>query len=113
MKIKIEGKWKTKLAHRLSYEHFVGPILDGLTIDHLCRDRACVNPAHLEAVTISINVLRGFNPMAINARKTHCPLGHFYAGPHGRIVHRPNGKTYRRCRECGRLWMRKYREELA
>lgn len=46
-------------AHRLSYELFVGPIPDGYELDHLCRNRGCVNPAHLEAVTHRVNVLRG------------------------------------------------------
>ena len=64
------------LAHRFAYELLVGPIPEGLQIDHLCRVRLCVNPAHLEPVTHTENVLRGTGPTAINARKTHCNLGH-------------------------------------
>jgi hypothetical protein len=65
-------------AHRLSYEWFIGPVPDGLELDHLCRVPHCINPSHLEAVTHRLNVLRGESPTAVNARKTHCPAGHLY-----------------------------------
>lgn len=70
------GKSKSKLAHRVSWKLVHGNISDSLTLDHLCRVRHCVNPSHLEAVTFRENILRGINPAAINARKTHCKKGH-------------------------------------
>lgn len=63
-------------AHRWAYEYFIGKIPAGLTLDHLCRNRKCVNPSHLEPVTIRENLLRGKGASAVNARKTHCPKGH-------------------------------------
>lgn len=66
------------LAHRFAYQEMKGSIPDGLQLDHLCRNRACVNPAHLEAVSARVNVLRGEGRCAVNAAKTHCPHGHPY-----------------------------------
>ena len=63
------------LVHRLSYAILVGPIPDGLQVDHLCHQRACVNPLHLEPVTRLENLRRGDNPRSL---KTHCPQGHIY-----------------------------------
>ena len=65
-------------AHRFAYELLVGSIPDRLTLDHLCRNRACVNPHHLEAVSDRTNILRGQGQSARNALKTHCPQGHPY-----------------------------------
>jgi hypothetical protein len=67
-------------SHRLAYELEVGVIPDGLDLDHLCRNRSCVNPNHLEPVSEKENALRGIGPTAVNARKTHCPRGHHYDG---------------------------------
>lgn len=63
-------------AHRVMYTALVGTIPDGLTLDHLCRNRPCVNPDHLEPVTYRENILRSRNAAAENARKTHCIRGH-------------------------------------
>lgn len=88
---------KTVRAHRWSYQHYVGAIPEGLTIDHLCKNPACVKPTHLEAVTIRENVLRGTGPSAINAAKNRCDNGHEFNQENTYI--RPDGGG-RCCRTC-------------
>jgi hypothetical protein len=97
-----------RLAHRVIYEWVKGPIPEGLTIDHLCRVRRCVNPAHLEAVTNVENVMRGESPWAQNARKTHCHRGHPF-NPENTWLN----KGMRHCRECARQRKRQYRQAKA
>lgn len=96
-RIRVDGR--EHVAHRWGYETFVGPVPDGMQLDHLCRNRACVRFDHLEPVTAQENVLRGVSLAAENATKTHCPQGHPYEG-HNVYVHPVKG--YRVCRTCNR-----------
>ena len=93
------------MAHRMAYELIVGPIPDGLELDHLCRIRRCVNPAHLEAVTRKENVRRGL----CGAMVTVCPRGHEYTTENTRL----DTKGWRRCRTCHRDWERVRRSTKA
>jgi hypothetical protein len=96
-RMRVSGK--TFAAHRVSYEHFVGSIPGDLTLDHLCRNTSCVNPAHLEPVTARENTLRGVSPVAVNAKITECRFGH-------PLSLSPSGA--RKCYECSRTRSRKY-----
>lgn len=91
-------KGRSALAHRWIYEQTVGPIPPGLTIDHLCRNRRCVEVAHMEVVTDRENILRGTSPTAKNARKTHCIHGHPLDGDN--LIIKKDGR--RQCRTCQR-----------
>ncbi len=91
---------KSHQAHHLAYQQLVGLVPAGLQLDHLCRVRHCVNPAHLEPVTLRENVLRGESFTARNARKTYCPRGHEYSLDNTRIRVRGTGNKSRDCRTC-------------
>ena len=91
---------RTEYAHRASYRLFVGPIPAGLTLDHLCRTPLCVNPDHLEAVTMRENLLRGTGPSAANARKERCKHGHPFT--------HVNSRGERVCRTCLRAAGRRH-----
>ncbi|MEU8682932.1 HNH endonuclease signature motif containing protein [Streptomyces sp. NPDC048611] len=92
------------VSHRFAYEQVLGPIPDGLQLDHLCRNRACVNPQHLEPVTQQVNIWRGFSIATANRLKTHCPHGHPYSAENTYIHPKNNGRI---CRACARERSRK------
>lgn len=105
----LDGDGRTRTAHRISYEIFVGPIPEGRQLDHVCHTldkdcpggrscphRRCVNPAHLEPVTQRENKLRGVSFSAVNAAKTHCANDHEYT-PENTYYRTP---THRVCRTC-------------
>lgn len=91
-----KGRKDFVAAHRYSYELHKGSIGEGLTIDHLCRVRCCVNPDHLEAVSLRENIIRGESPSAHHARQTHCLNGHEFTFNN---TYRFRGKA-RICRQC-------------
>lgn len=97
----IEINGVNKKAHRVSYETFIGPIPEGLVIDHLCRNPGCIKPSHLEPVTNRTNVVRGLAPY-INRRRaaaqTHCVNGHLY--DEANTYHGKGPKSGRVCRIC-------------
>ena len=108
---------RTELVHRLAYSMLVGAIPEGLHIDHLCRARDCVNPAHLEPVTCGENTRRSTAPEAARKRHaavTHCPRGHGYTAENTKF-RRGRGYDERLCSECrradGRQYMQKKRAE--
>lgn len=89
------------MAHRVAYALKVGRIPDGLVLDHLCRNKGCVNPSHLEPVTFRENLMRGTSPPANNLVKTHCKRGHEFTEEN---TYRPkNYPSGRQCRACWKL----------
>lgn len=95
-------------AHRWVWEYLVGPIPDGLQLDHLCQVKCCVNPDHLEPVTARENSLRTYSVFANYARRTHCKHGHEYTPENTRYY--PHTGNARHCLTCEREHSRKSAE---
>jgi hypothetical protein len=109
----MQANHKKIHVHRFSYEHFVGPIPEGLTVDHVCHNanpdcrggrdcqhRRCIRPDHLEPVPDRINLIRGNSPFVLNSRKTHCKHGHEYSEVNTYVARRGT----RHCRTCRQRW---------
>ncbi|MFI8660704.1 HNH endonuclease signature motif containing protein [Rhodococcus qingshengii] len=95
---RIAIKRQKFMAHRWSYETFVGEIPDGYVVDHICNNPPCVNPEHLQAITQQHNVLRSETDLAaINARKTECLRGHPFDTANTYISPRDGSRHCRRC----------------
>lgn len=90
---------KTTTVHRLVYRLVFGKFDQKLHIDHLCMNRACINPSHLEAVTLLENIRRGNSAPAKNGRKTHCIRGHAFSASNTRKTKRGR----RHCKACEKI----------
>lgn len=98
------GRHRARQAYRVVYELLVGPVEEGKELDHLCANKLCVNPDHLEPVDHTTNVQRGRAGEHL-ARRTHCPRGHPYSDENTYLY-----KGSRFCRECGREAKRRYKQ---
>lgn len=97
--------YKQVLAHRYSYTIHVGELVDGMVIDHICRNRKCVNPKHLRQVTRAINAIENNDsPVATNLLKKTCPLGHELS-----YMVAKNRNPYRICKTCRNANAKKFR----
>lgn len=97
---------RNQLAHRVSYQLYVGEIPEGLTVDHQCENTICVNPDHLKPMTLKENIAKGDSATAVNGRKTHCPQGHEYTKEN--TLHKKRGRY---CRICQRAYTQDWRDK--
>lgn len=105
-RVQVKDKWKC--AHRVEYEKQTNSIIPkGMVIDHLCRNRKCINVFHMEVVTPKENILRGTSFSAINARKTHCIHGHKLSGEN-LMIDSPNRRF---CKTCNRERQKKFKRK--
>lgn len=93
------GKWDCVKVHKWLGEYLYGPLEKGMCFDHLCRNRACINPDHLERVTVGENTHRGNSPWANNARRSTCKRGHSFD-----LIQRET----RQCSQCIKLRNHQY-----
>lgn len=109
------GPGDRQYVHRASYEMFVGPIPNGMQIDHLCRNRACFNPAHLDVVNNRTNFLRGNHPSAVGRRNRRCRNDlHDMTGDNVMIIKRDGSRRCKACyQECQRRRQQKQRANPA
>jgi hypothetical protein len=108
---RIGMQGKSKLAHRISYQHFVGEIPQGLELDHLCRNPSCINPNHLEAVTRKVNTDRGLCAETHKKRyaaMTHCKHGHEFTFENT-YFHPTHNR--RQCKTCGIQASKRFKEK--
>lgn len=101
-----QRKWMhvNYMIHRLMYENFVAPIRPGMTLDHTCKVTTCINPDHLEQVTLSENVRRGVSPSSIHREQTHCVNGHEFTEENTQW-YKSRGRQARKCRTCSRKYI--------
>lgn len=92
---------KVRRAHQFSYKLYKGKLKDGCEIDHICKNRSCVNPYHMEGVTHKENTLRGNTVGGVYARRTHCKSGHPFTGEN---VYSRGPGLGRGCRACNKIW---------
>lgn len=97
---------KFRTAHRVFYELTVGPVASGLVLNHICRNRKCVNPKHLEQISNRKNILIGEGAGAKNARKVKCKHGHDFSKKN---TYSAPGSSYRSCRKCMVVRTQKWR----